>query len=184
MTPGRSFLSALVIGIVSSVVAALLVKRDSSDGGSGDGGCSVDALRARVVKRARAEEGQARTNIYYADAAPQYVNEHPNWCGIFALWCLRQEHLTDKVWKTGYGFLLTSPPLPQVSDPKPGDIAYFTKYQHQAVVLANNGDGTVTLANGNGIGGVVSIGTRPISDAAAYYSIQKLCEAAVAKGCA
>lgn len=173
-------IGAAIAAFVAGVAALAFAKRDSAS----SSGCSVAALRARVVDIAKGEAGLARLNVYFADAAPQFVNDHPNWCGIFALWCLRQVGLTKKQWVTGKGFLLTAPAMPQTNDPQPGDIAYYERYQHQAVVLSNNGDGTVTLANGNGTGGVVSIGTRPITDAAAYYSIRRMCDEFVAKGCA
>lgn len=147
-------------------------------------GCTEDALRARVVEIARAEVGQRRLDVYFADAAPQYVGQHPEWCGIFALWCLHQAGLLrEKTWKTGLGFLETSPRLPRTSDPRPGDICYFEKYQHQSVVLANNGDGTVSVANGNGAGGVVSLSRPSIDEAAGIYSISNAIAVAVAAGC-
>lgn len=170
---------------VAALLAALgagvfLLKRDSSSSG-----CTEDALRKKVVEVARSQVGKKDLDTYFADAAPQFVGQHPEWCGIFALWCLHQAGLAkEKTWKTGLGFLETSPPLPKTHDPKPGDIAYYTKYSHQAVVLVNNGDGTTENANGNGSGGVVSISHPNISDAAAFYSIQGLIDQVIAKGCA
>lgn len=168
-------------GVVAAVGAALWLRRASATTG-----CSETALRTRVVAVARAESGKAELAKYFADAAPMYVNaaDPPNWCGIFALWCLHQAGLLrGKQWKVALGFLETSPALPRTTNPKPGDIAYYTKFQHEAVVLAVDGD-MVDLANGNGSGGVVSIGRRSLSDAAAYYSIAGAIDAAIAKGCA
>lgn len=148
--------------------------------------CSEAALRARVVEVARAEVGKRDLQRYFADAAPVFLGASgaaPEWCGIFALYCLHQAGLLrDKTWKVGLGFLETAPPLPKVSVPKPGDIAYYTQYQHEAVVLSVDG-GRVELANGNGQGGVVSLSWRPMSEAAAYYSIRNAIEAAIQKGC-
>lgn len=175
---------AEVLGVAATVGTAYWLRRDSrtADGATD---CTVQALRARVVAIARAEVGKAELNKYFADAAPMYVNanEPPNWCGIFALWVLHQAGLLrEKQWKVALGFLETSPALPKTSTPEPGDVAYYTKYQHEAVVLAVDGD-MVELANGNGQGGVVSIGRRPLSEAAAYYSIRNAIEAAIRKGC-
>jgi len=151
---------------------------------SSSSGCNEAALRKKVVDAARSEVGQKNLTKYFSEVAPQYVGQHPEWCGIFALWCLHQAGLAkDKTWKTGLGFLETPPALPKTKDPQPGDIAYYTKFSHQAVVLVNNGDGTTENANGNGSGGVVTIGRPKIEDAFAFYSISKLIEQAIAKGC-
>lgn len=158
------------LGVVGA--GALVLKRDSV---LGSGGCSEDAFRKRVVDAARSEIGQKNLDKYFADAAPQFVGEHPEWCGIFALWSLHQAGLAkNKMWKTGLGFLETSPPLPKTTTPKPGDIAYFTKYSHQAVIAKVNADGTLEDINGNGEGGVVSVSHPKISDAYAIYSISGL----------
>lgn len=177
----RNRLIALGVGAAVVVgVGAVIMKRSGTVAK-----CSEDAFRARVVEAARSEVGKRELAKYFADAAPQYIGQSPppEWCGIFALWCLHQAGLAkSKTWKTGLGFLETSPPLPKTSDPKPGDIAYYTKFQHQAVVLKNNGDGTTENANGNGSGGVVTIGRPQIADAHAFYSIAKLIQEAQA-GC-
>lgn len=135
-----------------------------------------DKYRAAVVAAARGELGQKRLDVYFADAAPQFVGLKPEWCGIFALWCLHQAGLGQFAkWKTGLGFLEVNwgpgRRLKRTTSPLPGDIAYFDKFQHQAVVDRVEG-GTVYLFNGNGGGGVVTHSSRPVGDAAAYYSIQ------------
>jgi hypothetical protein len=175
---------AELAGIAATVGTAFWLRRDSSTP-SGATGCDETALRARVAAICRAEVGKAELDKYFADAAPMYVNasDPPNWCGIFALWALHQAGLLrDKTWKVALGFLETSPALPRTTSPKPGDIAYYTKWQHEAVVLSVNGD-QVELANGNGQGGVVSLGRRALGDAAAYYSISSAIRDAIAKGC-
>lgn len=149
--------------------------------------CSDDDYRAAVVAAARSQVGKRDLDTYFADAAPQFVNQKPppSWCGIGALWCLHQAGLAkDKMWQTGLGFLLTKPrPMPTTSEPKPGDIAYFDNLQHQAVVLAVHPD-TVDLANFNGAGGVVSLSNTDRAKAKAFYSIQPHIDAAKAEaGC-
>jgi hypothetical protein len=157
--------AAVVLG-----AGAYVLTRDSSSSS-----CSEEAFRKRVVDAARSQVGKADLDLYFADAAPQYVHQHPEWCGIFALWCLHQAGLAkNKIWKTGLGFLEVPPALPKTHDPQPGDIAYYSKFQHQAVVLKNNGDGTTENANGNGSGGVVTIGRPKMADAVAFYSIAGL----------
>lgn len=171
---------AVAVGV--AVAALVAAWRKLVPGGAS--GCSEAALRQRIVDVARAEVGKRRLDVYFADAAPEYVGQEPEWCGIFALWCLRQAGvLREKRWKVGLGFTETAPPLPRTLNPQPADIAYFSTYQHHAVVLANLGDGTVELANGNGAGGVVSLGRKAISEAAAFYSVGDAVRAAVAKGC-
>lgn len=169
-----------IAGIGAAVAAAFaLLRRDSASGA-----CTEDALRKRVVDYARTQVGKRELDRYFSDAAPQYAGQSPAWCGIFALHCLHQAGLAkNKQWKTGLGFLEVPPRLPNTTDPKPGDIAYFDNLQHHAIVGANHGDGTIELINGNGKGGVVSVSNNQLSQARAYYSISKLIEQAIAKGC-
>lgn len=169
----------------AAVVAGVAWLGKKVVGGGVSGGCTDEAYRTRVVAAARGQIGRKDLAAYLADAAPAYaVSDHPEWCGIFALWCLHQAGLArDKTWQVGLGFLLTSPrPMPTTSDPKPGDIAYFEHFQHQAVVLSVDGD-NVELANGNGQGGVVSLSTTQKSHAKAFYSIAPHIAAAQAAGC-
>lgn len=180
----RKFPWGLAAGGAAVVAAgAWLFKRVSKGGKM----CSDDDYRAAVVAAAQSQVGKRELNTYFADAAPQFVNAKPipEWCGIGALWCLHQAGLAkDKMWKTGFGFLLTSPrPMPPTSEPKPGDIAYFDSMQHHAVVLAVHDD-SVELANFNGTGGVVSLSRPERTKAKAYYSIQPHIDAAKAEaGC-
>jgi hypothetical protein len=64
--------------------------------------------------------------------------------------------------------------LKQTPVPEPGDIAYFQKNQHHAIVASVNSDGTVSLINGNGTGGAVSESRPDIEDVTAFYSIGTL----------
>jgi hypothetical protein len=132
-------------------------------------------IRKRIVEIARSELGQKDVARYVATAAPAFAGQKPEWCGIFALWVLKQAGLaTGITWIVAKGFLFR---LPQTKVPKPGDIAYFEKYQHQAIIAEVRGDSLV-LINGNGKGGVVTENVRPISDARAIYSIQPWVDAA------
>lgn len=169
--------------VVSVIGLAYTIKQDSrsttqSSSGGKSGGESVDAgtpsgapdYRARVVAIAKSQVGQPLRDEYLADAAPQFAGSHPSWCGIFALWTLHQAGLGVGVqWIVGKGFLFR---LSQTADPQPGDLAYFDRAQHHAIV-ARVHDGQVELINGNGSGAVVSLSTAPRAKARAYYSIQK-----------
>lgn len=134
-----------------------------------------DSYRDAVISAAKTQVGKADLNTYFADAAPMYVGQKPSWCGIFALWALHQAGLAKGImWKVGLGFLYR---LKQTTDPKPGDLAYFDKNQHHAIIADVRGD-EVDLINGNGSGGMVSLSTAPKSKARAYYSIQSLIDEA------
>lgn len=155
-----------VAAVCVALAAALgfrTAKRDATD------------YRAEVVRVALSQLGRSNLTLYFEHAAPQFLGSRPSWCGIFALWALREAGLTDWVWETGRGFLYR---LPRTTEPQPGDIAYYTANQHQAIVLRNRGD-TIDVINGNGLGGVVTISSPAKSKAAAYYSIQPLIDAKV-----
>jgi len=135
-----------------------------------------DKLRAKVVKVALAEPSTSpRVNEYWKDtlSASDYAGGHPtDWCGTFILWALHQTGLAKNVkWIVGKGFIYPSS-LPMTSDPKIGDVAYFTHNQHQALVKSVNNDGTVTLINGNGENGHITQSTTNKSNVTAFYSIQ------------
>ena len=158
-----------------------------------------DALRARVVKAALGEPDKApRVPIYWLSALgyrPSAEALSRDWCGIFILWALHEAGLAQNVkWTVGEGFI-SSEHLPITSDPKPGDIAYFTKNQHMALVrsvgktnsrlsmvdgrnkfLADSrqpiADSQIQLINGNGNFGYISQSTVDKNAVTAFYSIQ------------
>lgn len=125
--------------------------------------------RARLIRIAMDEVGKARTDVYWTDVLGS--NPHKEWCGAFILWALHQIGLAkDWKWEIGKGFLYK---LPVTLIPKPGDIAYFTKNQHQALIRKIDGD-TIYLINGNGWNGVVSLSSTNKSNVTAFYSIERL----------
>lgn len=91
-----------------------------------------------------------------------------HWCGAFALWCLRQAGLCTWSWSIGKGFAFR---LHTTKTPEPGDIAYYSRKQHHAIVERVEGD-TVHTVDGNQPG--IKTRARPLKAAAAYYSIRSL----------
>jgi hypothetical protein len=131
------------------------------------------SLRTQVVRVANAEVG-SNAAVKYNDGVLVSTVPAKYWCGIFNLWVLHQAGLGKNIkWITGVGFLYH---LPKTSDPKPGDTAYFSNNQHHAIVGEVHSNRTVTLINGNGTNGKVSISTIPISSVTAFYSIAPLIE--------
>src|ERR1700690_1872672 len=129
--------------------------------------------RSLVVNAAMSQVGSGDAQKYWDATAPGVTaNKSLAWCGAFALWAIKQAGLAGSwFWQLGKGFLYQ---LPITHSPQPGDVAYFSKMQHHAVVQSVNPDGTVNLINGNGAGGKVSLSTSPQSAVAAFYSIQPL----------
>lgn len=114
------------------------------------------------------EVGKARTQVYSLDALG--YNFDKNWCGIFILWALHQAGVAKGIkWIEGKGI----PGLKTTLLPKPGDIAYFNKMNHHALVKSVDGD-YVHLINGNGMNGVVSESTTPKKNVTGFYSIESL----------
>ena len=133
--------------------------------------------RQRVAKAALGEIGSTNKAKYWASALPGQNPAGLDWCGAFALWTLHQAGIAaDWFWKIGVGFLMTTQhSLPITTTPKLGDIAYFTKNQHEAVVVGvDNVNRTVQLANGNGNMGAVSPSTIPWNSVTAFFSIAPL----------
>lgn len=182
--------AGIVAGVAAALASAVVWWTHRSPNA---GECTPDAFRAKVVAAAMSQVGKADLARYFADAAPQFVGQHPEWCGIFALWALHQAGLAKGVqWKTALGFLEVEHEggpegrdFPRTDSPKPGDVAYYAApYQHHAVVagVRSTSDGVrVDLINGNGAGGKVSLGSKPLEAATAYYSIQKYVDLAVAE---
>lgn len=168
-------LASIIAG--AGAIGGYLVSRGNNagqPGATGTGRPGAGGYRSEVVRLARAEVGKRDLDRYFASACPPCVGSNPEWCGIFALYILRQARLTDWQWAVGSGFLSK---LPRTNEPQPGDLAYFASNQHHAIVVGVRGD-TVDLVNGNGVGGVVSESSPPKAKAQAYFSIQPLIDAA------
>jgi hypothetical protein len=144
-------------------------------------GETEESLRKKVVQAAEGELNNTDPTKYWLDVLGP--GAHPkDWCGAFGLWALHQAGLAvNKRWMVGKGFLLVGPNvLESTRNPLPGDIAYFHRSQHHAVVKELNKDGTVSLINGNGFNPEISNGATsevaasrtPVTNVAAFYSIK------------
>lgn len=146
-------------------------------------------LRAKVVNAAESQLDNTDATPYWRDVMGGNGPWPKDWCGAFALWALHQAGLAKGIkWIQSLGFLLVAPhALPTTKVPKPGDIAYFNKSQHHAVVKRLNADGTVDLINGNGFNPAIQNGA--ISEVAAsrthmsnvthFFSIQPFIDKAL-----
>lgn len=159
-------MNKLSLGIVGSIAAA--------------GGGLLYAFwptnyRKKVVAEAMKDLGSSDAAKYWIGVGipTGYPKE---WCGAFTLWALHQAGLAkDWPWIVGKGYMSK---LPTTKTPKMGDMAYFEKFQHQAIVKSVNPNGTVTLINGNGTGGKVTLSDKPIKDVTVFYSIEPLLKVA------
>lgn len=127
--------------------------------------------RKKIIKIALKEVGKPKVLDYWLDTTGG-TGENKDWCGVFILWVLHQAGLAKTInWEIGKGFIYR---LPVTLIPKPGDIAYYTKNQHQALVASVNGD-MITTINGNDKNQSVSL-SKPFSKSlvTAFYSIERL----------
>jgi len=170
--------------------------RIGDDGAGGKGPPLM--YRMRPLRNDKAVAGYWRAVL-----GPKWKGPRPNaWCGAFALWCLQEAGLAPGVlWLvnhvngTGIGFCEPQglPHIP-AAEVKPGDVAYFARWQHHAIVekvvfarlnhAANEGselwsiDGNQPAIDRHGPQG--SLPARKLSDAAAFYSIAPFITAALA----
>jgi hypothetical protein len=134
-----------------------------------------DSIRQQVINAALAEQAAPDPVKYWNDVLVNPSSKPTSWCGALALYAIHRAGLgLDIHWVIGKGFLYNLHQLPPGEDPKPGDVAYFDKYQHQALVKSVNDDGTVTVINGNAEGGAITVTSPARSKIAAFYSLQPL----------
>jgi surface antigen len=161
---------AIALGVVISAIGVTSLFKDTED-----------SLRQKVANAAAGEMDNDNPTKYWVDTLG--VGMHPkDWCGAFALWALHQAGLAlNKKWVPSLGFLLVAPtPLPITKTPKVGDIAYFNKSQHHAVVSKVYQDNTVDLVNGNGYNPQIANGAKsevapshvPFSHVTYFFSIK------------
>lgn len=137
--------------------------------------------RARLLALARAELGADDPGPYWLETIgpdPRYWPE--DWCGGFVLAMLKRAGIAPESWRwvVGHGFLRRDPmrQLPRGVLPEPGDVAYFDRKQHHAIVESVNAEArTFTTIDGNSTGGKVARNEgRPLSSVAAFFSIDRL----------
>lgn len=105
----------------------------------------------------------------------QYQFKH--WCGAFALVCLHDAQLALGVhWKDAVGFCEPQR-LEHVKIPQPGDIAWFLKNQHYAIVESVRGNLFDSIDGNQGAtlqAPSIKLHTgRELSSVAVFYSIGK-----------
>jgi hypothetical protein len=134
------------------------------------------SLRKKVVKVALAERASPNPNKYWNDVLLDPSVKPKEWCGALVLYALHQAKLGLNVhWTIGVGFFNSLHKLAPGELPKIGDVAYFNKNQHEALVVAVH-DGMVTLINGNDVGGKIGVADKAITAVDAFYSIKPLIE--------
>jgi len=152
-------------------------------------------IRGEVVAAAESQIGLSEPEPYWLACNVERPFP-PAWCGAFALWSLKRAGLACAWdWQIGRGFLWR---LTLTSSPQIGDIAYFAKHQHHAVVSAflipsrqpfaghvstvetneyyakTDPPSHVELVNGNGKDGRVTQTVTPTRYVTAFYSIDRL----------
>jgi hypothetical protein len=161
---------ALAIPAFVIVGLTMLLRKDSSDASR-----SPAALRAALVRRIEGEIADPDPEKYWKDVLDD-DDPHPGaWCGALILWVHRAEGLTDAHWVRGHG-IATPLELKAISSSsvKPGDIAYFEKYQHVATISKVLGGGKFEILNGNAAGGAITRTETTTLKVAAFFSIAHL----------
>jgi hypothetical protein len=118
----------------------------------------------------------ARVREYWADVLPPGTPAHdypPHWCGALCLFAIHRAELGLEVfWKGGFAARVLRQRAPREL-PEPGDVAYFTKSQHHAIVERVNGQ-TFDSIDGNQQPGIRRRVGRKLEAAAAFYSLEPL----------
>jgi len=126
-------------------------------------------------------ENPARVRDYWSDVLPPGTLERDfpkEWCGAFCLFCIHRAELGLQVcWRGGFAAKYLRQLAPGQL-PKPGDVAYFSRYQHHAIVESVNGDArTFDSIDGNQSPGILRKQGRKLAAAFAFYSLAPLIEA-------
>ena len=162
------------------------------------GGGSEDTIRERIVKEAqkmvgkieaRKDDGSGRRvgadhlleifHLAAKDAWPdevienvrytQAAKEFPHWCGIFSVYAIKKAGIDLGYWQIGRGVSAFGT-LKPTDDPKPGDIGYFTKFQHHCIIKAVNGDTIDSIDGNSGDWSEVKERSRPKTQFHAFFS--------------
>lgn len=164
----------LFVGAFTLAALAIVPKRRESEDAPPATDEEVNRImRTTLVDTIRAEMAAPDSEKYWADVWSA-GGPHPKaWCGALILWAMRQVGLTEAHWQAGLA-LPGQLSLPTTNTPQVGDIAYFTKNQHQAAVSEILGNGVYAILNGNAAGGAITETETSTGKVAAFYSIQPL----------
>jgi len=126
-------------------------------------------------------ENPARIREYWADVLPPGTpaQDYPKeWCGALCLFSLHRAELGLDVFWLG-GFLARRCRLLEAHQvPQPGDMAFFERYQHHAIVEAADAQRrTFDSIDGNQGPGILRHTSRPFSAVRGFYSIDPLLDA-------
>lgn len=126
-------------------------------------------------------ENPARVREYWADVMPPGTPAHDypkEWCGALCLFCLHRAELGQTLfWRAGFAARALRQLGPKEL-PRSGDVAYFARYQHHAIVESVDAQArTFDSIDGNQGPGILRHAGRQLAAAAAFYSIEPLIEA-------
>ena len=161
----------------------------SSRGGSGSGTREqiVEEAQKMIGKiKARKNDGTGKrvgaehlleifhlaANDAWADEVIEnvkYVDQFPHWCGIFSVYAIKKAGIDLGFWEVGKG-VSSYGTLEPTQDPQPGDIGYFTEYQHHCIIKAVNGDTIDSIDGNSGVESEVLERTRPRSQFHAFFT--------------
>jgi hypothetical protein len=136
-----------------------------------------EETRYRVVRIALGELEQRDPEKYWTAVTGPASHPKTSWCAAFALWVLRVAGLVNWLYDQAGAWFYK---LPLTEDPKPGDLAFFVKTRHLALVAATT-EQTISFIDGAGTGGRVSSRTvdRDRLPEVEYHSIAPLLEPSV-----
>lgn len=120
----------------------------------------------------------ARVREYWSDVLPPGTplrDYPPEWCGALCLFAIRRAELgRDVYWRAGFASRVLRQRSP-LELPEPGDVAYFARNQHHAIVeKVYAGSRTFDSIDGNQAPGILRHWGRKLSAAAAFYSLEPL----------
>ena len=140
----------------------------------------IARARSRVISVAAGRIGTPDSSSFWSVCGAEPFDRRKAWCGIFALWCLREAELCDWKWRFGppFGFLFHLFPY-RTEHPEPGDIGYIdAPFQHHLLFERFDGDNVHSI---DGNTPLVARKVRPRSKVTAFYSIESLILAAHAR---
>jgi hypothetical protein len=143
-----------------------------------------ETLTRQVVLQAAYEDlGNGDPTEYWEEnlAEDLHGKRYPkHWCGVAVLtWLKRAGLAIDVPWRIGFGFLEVRPyGLQRTDHPLPGDVAFFARAQHHALVVSVDGQ-RVKLIQGNSREGRtrheephVRTSEHDLAEVKAFYSIR------------